>query len=451
MPKVGNNGRPPVDPLASRIRRLGELLALVTVVPLEWLREPSSGSGENVLKPVECRSYVKLVESWEEALEWSPGLDKALSVMLASITSTKSVGEQLWIKLLGPASCGKSTLSESVSVARKYVYPKDTFTGLTSGYQTDADGSENLSLADKLKNKTLIITDGDTLLQLPNLGQVLSQLRAFYSRNIRSQYKNKMSHDHEGISTTIIICGTNSLKKLDTSELGERFLDCVIMDRIDEDLEEDVLWRVADRADENMGIEADGKVENQYEPELVTAMQLTGGYVEYLRENATELLKGVTISRKYKKSCIRLGQFIAYMRARPAGRGQEKSEREFGARLVNQLVRLAKCLAVVLNKSEVDDKVINRVREVSLDTARGQTLEMAAHLYDMNKTGSEVIGVALAISRGPASTAKLLWFLREIGVVDRSRKKTKGVTQTWKWRLTDTLYKLYEEVLGDDE
>ncbi len=434
--------------LGERLERLTEILGMVHPIPEEWRQEAAKASKRRSplleLECKECTTYKGLIIAWRRALKWTPGLDHALACMLASISSVKSVGDQLWIKVIAPASSGKTILSEALSISREYVIAKDTFTGLTSGYQADKDGDENYSLVPKLDGKTLIINDGDTLLQLPNLGQVLSQLRAFYGRNLRSQYKNKMSKDFEGISTTIIICGTSSLRALDTSELGQRTLDCVIMESIDDNLEDEVLWRVAQRAVKNLSVEVDGKPETRYEPELAEAMQLTGGYVNWLRENASDILSAIEIPEWAMRQCQYLGKFVAHMRARPSLKQEEIAEREFGARLVSQHIRLAGCLALVMNRKNVDAAVMRRVRQVALDTSRGLTLQILKAIYE-SEDGVTVGGLGMKIGQTRDKTKALLRFLFKIEIVEQ-----KKVEKQMKWILTDRMSVIYENVLGDE-
>ncbi len=437
--------------LAARVEACEGLLSKLYPVPEEWLngrRRASKGSdGAVALEPAKCCEYRKLRMAWRKALKWTPGLDHALTIMLASVASTKSMGDQLWIKVIGPASCGKSTLCEALNVAQDYVISKDTFTGLSSGYQTDDAGSENLSLVTKIKDKTLIINDGDTLLQLPNLPAVISQLRAFYGRNLRTAYKNKMSMDHEGYNTTIILCGTSSLRKLDQSELGERFLDVVIMEKIDEELEDEILLRVAYRADRNVGQEMGDDLESQQEPAMIEAMALTGGYVEWLRKSAGQKIDRIENPDWAVRKCTRLAKFIACMRARPSMHQEETAEREFGSRLTSQLVRLAKCLALVLNRDSVDKTVMARVQQVTLDTGRGKTLALTAHLYDADEDGMEHKSLSLATSMSEQRTRSLLRFLRAIDVTEVFRKKGASKLQgTLRWRLTERMTRLYREV-----
>lgn len=396
-----------------------------------------------------CESFAELIKTWRKAMKWTDGLEHGLSCMLASITSTKSLGDQLWFRVISPASSGKSVLCEAISIAKEYVLAKSTLRGFHSGYD-DGSGDNHSPLAAML-NKTLVIKDGDTLLQAPNLPQILSEARDIYDRVSRSSYRTKQSKDWSGINLTIVLCGTNSLRTLDQSELGERFLTCQMMEGIDDDLEDDILWRVINKADRNLAVEADGKPESQQDAEMTEAMQLTGGYVCYLRQNAQDLLSQVDSSDEARRYVTRLGKFVAYMRARPSVRQDEIAEREFAARLVSQHWRVAKCLAVVYNKREVDSQVMAQTKRVAMDTARGLTLDIVRHLHSCGEDGSEKRAVAVQTARTDDQTGAMLRFLRKIEVVEPFEVKRTGMSKAPRWRLAPKIDKLYREVVGGGE
>jgi len=458
--------RPPITDkttinVAGRIRNLEALLVLTKEVPKSWKAVKAHSNGQATtngdtpvnltggdMDPLPCTSYKVLINAWRRALRWTDGLDRALSVMLASITSTKSVGDQLWIKIIGPAACGKSTLCEAVSVNKDYVLAKSTIRGFHSGWRETGEDSEDNSLVAMVAGKTLVTKDGDTLLQSPNLSQILAEARDLYDSTSRTHYRNTMSKDYSGIRMTWLLCGTSSLRSIDESELGERFLDCVIMDGIDDALEDEVLWRVANRADRNLAIEADGGPESHYEPELATAMRLTGGYVTHLRTNAKTLLGSITSPTWVLRRCTQLGKFVAFMRARPSLRQEETAEREFAARLVSQHIRLAKCLAAVMNRSEVDRSVMERVTKVCLDTARGQTMLIAQQLHTAGTTkGAALRAIALATNTPENKTRELLRFLQRIDAVESFSTGTGIGGNKARWRLTAKLQTLYTTVL----
>lgn len=452
MPTPPTAGVPVLTDLAGRVTHLAGLLGMVAPVPEPWLNGATSGpmvADPNAsLDCLECTDYRTLVLAWRKAMKWTEGLDRALSVMLASVLSTKSVGDQLWVKILGPPSCGKSTLCEAISVARDYVLAKSTVRGFHSGYKSD-DGSD-VSLISQINGKTLVTKDGDTLLQSPNLGQILSEARDVYDGTSRTSYRNDQSREYMGVKMTWLLCGTNSLREIDTSELGQRFLDCIIMEGIDPDLEDEINKRVAHRAARNLAIESNNEVSTNYEPELLLAMRLTGGYVNYLRENANELLSQVVYPSKYLDRCGALGTFVAHARARPGKEG-ENVDREFSPRLTSQHVRLMGCLTVVMNKTTVDEEVMRRVVKVSCDTAQGPSLTIMHHLMK-SPYGMATGPLAMLCNQTEDKTRKLVRYLRHINAVELSTVPApNGVkSNQQRWQLTPRMARLYKALIDAD-
>jgi len=435
--------------LSGRARALTSVLERIEPVKDDWIstaKNSKTKPGTVEIELLPCQKWVALINAWRKPMKWTDGLNRALAAMLASVVSTKTLGDQLWLKIIGPASCGKSTLCEAISTNKKYIVAKSTIRGFHSGFKTDGAGEEDNSLIAQLYDKTLITKDGDTLLQSPNLGQILAEARDIYDCTSRTHYRNKTSRSYEGVRMTWLLCGTSSLRSIDTSELGERFLDCVIMDGIDSDLEEDILWRVANRADRSTNYEANGKPESNQDPEMSKAMQLTGGYVSYLRENAKDLLEKVVTGKQSLRKIMKFGKFVAYLRARPSMRQEENAEREFAARLVSQHVKLAKCLAVVLNKETLDKEVLAMVRAISIDTARGRTLDILREMRKERAKGLPVKSISIRINEAENSVRKLLRFMQKIGIVERVEEtthRTRGVRAVTHWRMTEEMYDLY--------
>lgn len=444
----------------ARIRQLdANIYSRISPVPAEWLAAPKGsrgGKGKDGEKEsmvlLECESYAKLIQSWRKAMKWTDGLDHALGTMLAVVSSTKQLGDQLWIKVIGPPSCGKSTLCEAISTAKDYIYSKSTIRGFHSG--VDDGSGEDYSPLLEMAGKTFVQKDGDTLLQAPNLSQILSEARDVYDTVSRSSYRTrKGGSDHSGIRITWILCGTSSLRQLDESELGARFLDCVIMEGIDTDLEDEILLRTVYKAKSAVAIEADGKPETHQEPRMTEAMKLTGGYVCWLRENAAKLLPQVEVSDANQLRIAKYGKFVAYFRARPSKRQEETAEREMAARLVSQHMRLAMCLAVVMNKKNVDAEIIKRVRRIALDTGRGVTLRIANVLYAHQEEGCEIKYIADKTGQREEDTRKLMRYLKQIGVaelfipeVQANPDNKKKLSPRPRWRMTSPLVRLYRDV-----
>jgi hypothetical protein len=438
------------DDPAGRVAALQGLLNIVKAAPPEWLEEAKERQCRE-LKPLPCTDYNVLVNAWKKTMKWTEGLDRALACMLATITSTKVVGDQLWMRIISPPSSGKSVLCEALSVARKHVRALSTLRGFHSGYKTDADGSEDVSLIEQLRDKTLIVKDGDTLLRSPNRDQILSEARDLYDRVSRAHYRNNLARAYEGVNITFLLCGTPLLSQLDSSELGERFLDCRIVHTMDPELEDDIGWRVALGSDANMSYESNGRADEQHAPERTEAMRLTGGFVEYLRTNALSRLRQTTTPDWALRACQQYGTFVSHMRSRPVvdrSRTDTSGEpqRELSFRLISQLVRLARCLAVVLGKSTVDQEVMTRVRAVVLDTAHGNTLDVTRHLRARGDRGLEVRGIAALMMYTEQRTKDFVRFLWKVGIIEPVMKGP--ITVHSRWRLTSRVSRLWDEVMG---
>lgn len=438
--------------MKDRGQGLSRLLSLISPIPQLWLEEIKDNV-ENACKPVHCTDWKVLVNAWKLAMRWVPGLDYGLSFAMAIAASTELAGDQIWGKMIGPPSTGKSTLCEALSVSKRYVYASSTFRGFYSGYKTDKEGLVDHSTITKIKNKTLVIKDGDTLLTNKNRDMILSQARDLYDRVSRADYSNALNRKYEGYNVTLLLCGTSSLRELDTSELGQRCIDCVIMDDIDEDLELSINRRKQNQIRHmfthlNNGASTGRDGETQ---EMMNAKSLTAGYLEYLRNNIRELGQNVAagMSDKAMDDCNNFGMFIAYFRSRPPRKQDEdKKTRELSTRLVSQLTKMAYLMAVVMGKKEVDGEVMQRIHKITLDTARGNTLNITRHIVSHKETGLEWRGVAGLTGLTDDRTRDLLRFLKTIGVLETFKPQlARGVIGISRYRMTDKIRRIYNSVM----
>lgn len=379
------------------MKRIHSLLAKFKPVPPSWFegsKAKSVAHSQPTVPPAECKSYADLVDVWKDtrnepngkpgALFWTDSIDVTFSTMLAVAASTKLQGAQLFLRVLGPPGTVKTTLCEALSANKSYTFPMSQMTGFHSGQ----DGNELFQLID---GKTVIINEGDMLLHAANRDATLAQIRDMWSGKIRAHYRNGVSYALEGLRATFIIAGTATLRKLNRSAAGDRFLDSVVYERVNkgsaDKQEMDLLNRVALMALTRCGAESDGTPESQDDPLKVRAVQKTVGFLSYLREtaplHASELIKE-TQSRiianrppGWAISCIQLAQLVAYMRARPDEKSEsDETEVELASRLTEQFIRLAICQSIVMGRS-VDDEVMRRVARVARDTCWGRTFKIA--------------------------------------------------------------------------
>lgn len=432
----------------ARVVLLSSLLPRLVLTPPEWKAENEDE------KPLPCKSWRVLMTSWRKSMKMTEGLDRAIAFSLAVAMSTEIPGEQLWGKLVGPPSSGKSTICEALSVARKYVKALSNFRGFHSGFKSDREGKEDNSLIPMIQGKTLIVKDGDTLLRQPNLPQILAEARDIYDRVSRSTYRNQLNREYTGINMTWLLCGTSSLRELDSSELGQRFLDCVIMNSISEEMEREVAGRKANQmrlmmASLGNGVKAGGR--DGESPEMITTKRLTGGYLAHLRDGAEQLLRDVTMDDETAALCESLGTFVAYMRARPSKTQDEEINREFSPRLVSQFVKLAYCLSAVTQEKSVNASVVSRLRAVALDTARGKTFDMVGSIFRSGEEGLEQRGVGLMSNMTEEKAGTFIRFLRSIGAVEVFRVQlTSGLKSNPRYRLARRMKELYVAVTGEE-
>lgn len=433
-----------------RARRLETLVGMVGQVPEEWTVQGSPGAVSH-LDPVPCASWKEVVNAWRKAMDWTPELEHILSVALASVVSTETKGEPIWVLVLAPPSSGKTTVLDAIAVASEFVVKKSELNRMYSGYKADKAGAEDFSIVPQIDNRTLMIMDGDSILKNPSRGQILAQIRALYDGFGNSHYNNGTSRSYV-CRFTLVIAGTASMLEMDASEVGARFVNCCFDSTSDPDLESRVNERVFWREIRNSDLLVNGRAESRVDEDMATAKQLTGGYVQHLRRNAAELIGGVVVDPDRDAGAARsvkaLGELVAFMRARQPKFQDEVAEREFSARLVGQFARLAKCLAAVMGKRRIDADVLARVRRVAFDTARGRTLDLTGFLTEQGDAGGTVAGLSVRMGESEEKTRARLTFLKRIGVVRLVAPESDpvtGIKPRAKWHLTERIKHLYQE------
>lgn len=436
--------------IKNRTHALTTLLSRLRPADPSWIVKESSSSE---LRPTKCTSWTELEQAWRLAVNFHESMDRALSIELASILSTYTMGDPIWLKIVGSPSCGKTTLAEALAVAQKYVKSVSHLgNSLFSGYKTDKEGAEDHSLIAKIDKKTLVVKDGSTLQKMPGLDKILSQLRDLYDCVTRAHYGNALERNYENVRCTVHINGTDSLRELDDTCLGARFID-VVFSKIDDNLEWAIASRVYDNVMQNAGTLINGRADSRKSKELVRAMKLTGGYIEYLCENAERLIQAVKVPEDLKDKIIRLGLFVEHLRARPPSNQTEIEEgRQLVARLVGQFARLAKHLAAAMSKKEIDAEVWRRVRQTGLDTARGKTFEVCKHLHANRIKGVSVGSLTVHLSscsgfagQGEDRVRAYLSFLKKIQVANFEVSKSRRIT----WKLTAKMAELWKKVVEE--
>lgn len=435
MPKpIGRKRRRPLRRVGST--RLTQLLDKFQPAPEDWLIPLSDVEG---LDPVECHDFDMLRYAWKRAMRWTGQLDNALWISLAAITSTDRAGDQLWFRMIANPGSGKTRICDALCVNKDWCHSLGQSKGFYSGWK--GEGDEDYSLLSRINNKTLVTPEGDELLSSPMLSEILGQGRRIYDGTASASYRNrKEDRKYSGLRMTWILAGTSSLRKLNRSNLGDRFIDYVL-DKPNRTVQQHILDRVAQTAIQNLGLKSDGKPETQLSPEMTNAYQLTGGMVGHLRQDCHELMARLDFPAEYALRCTKFGMFTGSLRARPPEDKEDSVDEdpvELPTRLTSQYIRLSGALSVVAGKDRVDEEVMSVVSKVAHDTCRGNTLSVLKHIVEYGP--STVKAMSKRLGRTDVTILKNLHFMKEIDLVKRDEGNTakSGITGSVsnRWKLT---------------
>lgn len=407
---------------------LGELMSRLEICPPDWFDGIEVQSDTPAIQIIECKDYAKLVELWSQVVHWTGGMEVAFSSMLGVVASTQQIGAQLWLRVMGEAGSTKSTLCEGLTACTQYVEEMGMQTGLHSG-------QSGKNLWDDINGKTVVINEGDMLVNSPNLHSTLAQMRDSWGGTVTAQYRNGVKYKKKGQRTTWIIAGTATLRMLNKSVAGDRFLDVKIFERpkgVISAGEMKMLETAVEMELNAVNYESNGSVETQDDSAKMLAIQHTAGFVKYLREEGIKKMDQVTVNEQARKDFIVLARLISKMRYRPHSHNEEEDESgyEVATRLARQITRLTKCLCIVLNK-QIDSDIMRRIAIITRDTCHGMTFKVAQALL-----GQAMDRRALSVKTGLSEhkVGKALSILSDIDCVqpDISNGQNRA-----RWRLTN--------------
>lgn len=317
---------------------------------------------ETVHEDSSCDTFDKLLLLFKDVWHTTQDMEQGLALVLASIYSVRLNSEQLWIRLIGPPGSGKTTIAKTVSGSDQVVL-KSTFTGLFSGYSDDT--GEDAGLIPEIKGRTLIVKDADALLRQGNVEKIFSELRDFYDKDSSVSYRNKVKWDYRNVKCTMVLCGTNVLRRADSSFLGERFLDFEL--RLTEDDREKVTEKALEVSRRSM------MAESSITPEI-PVLAGAKGFINHLLNRQLQTY----VDPKTDRYMSVLADLCSKMRTKVDrdnfGRGEVTFQPvpESPTRLVQQFNKLCTVLPVVFGSTHVDErthKILFKVVRDIIDTS----------------------------------------------------------------------------------
>lgn len=433
-------------------------------VPVTGYHRNSNGNGYyHSTESLPCDSWAKCARAWDAgqggALLWRRDLSDALAVMLAVCASTKQSGNQLFLDLIGSPGSAKTTLCRGLLVSHHCIHLENV-SKLVSGFRKKDDPEKDCSFIARANNKTWVTCEFDTLGTSPQYHELMGKARRIFDGETSTTYGNRdEDRVYQALRTPWIRAGTPKMMDHDQSQLGDRFVRFILSDPPGQ--ERRAIALAAMRSERAAMVDvANATAGSLVDAKTRLAHALTGGYVDWLRSHVEDELVRVDIPDAAEEHFIDLAELSADLRARPGDDKHKielRSSKELPTRLARQNIRLACCLAVVLNKRVVDAEVVRIVRHVALDTAHGHSLDVVRWLCTPNPRGGgrtyqETGGLAtetLAFWLGTTAerALKLCMFLQrpEIAVLDWSRA---GQSSGGGWVLTDRVLDLYLRVVG---
>jgi len=314
----------------------------------------STPSKSEIIPDPTCESFEDLCDACKEIYYFTDDMRHLLHLLITSLYSLKVEGEQLWIRVIGPPGSSKTTIAK-IAGASDLAVMRSTFTGILSGWKDD--DPNDASLIPMITGKALIVKDGDALLQLPNVKQILSQLRDFYDKFISATYLNRVSYEYENIRSAFIFCGTHALRNMDNAALGERFLDYEL--RVTNNDRAEITAAAIKTQEE----EAEFGVSK--EPSIAAKAK---NFIDNILLNQ----EGTAKLHKDDRDAITVfGNIIAYMRAKvERNRNGEllyPPSPEVPSRISKQIVKLYQCAPLILGKKEPDTSTYNLARHITGD------------------------------------------------------------------------------------
>lgn len=371
------------------------------------------------------KEYSDLLHKWFYFTD-----DEIIDIQLATLIGEKIGGDPLWLFLIAPPGALKTETLRSFSLSEEF-YPLSDLTSKTfiSGLMI-GNGAKRRKIKDllpQLDGKVLIFKDFTTILEKSRdeRAEIFAQLREIYD----GSFAKKVGTIDDAIrydSRFGLIAGVTPVIdkywKL-MQQLGERFLKV----RWEEDLD-----KTTKKARENEGKEKEMREEIN---------EVAMGFITNLDFSKIPKVD----DSKFGEELDKIAKFVAITRT-PITIQDSRTNFYFDyipiperpTRLVKQLKKLCKALALIRSKDEIDIEEIETIRRVAKDTVpqdRLKILETIGELSKINPNGCSRSNLIHNIKIPESSIMRAIEQLKMLDLV-----KTKIVEKQNQYNSNTTLF-----------
>lgn len=358
----------------------------------------------------------------------------ALLVTLATTISVKIPGDSVWLFLVGPPGAGKTLFINSYTkcVDNAVFLSKLSAQSLVSGYRT-GDGSDP-SLLPTLDGKCLFVKDYTAIKSMPISVQeeLYGLLRDCYDKSVRIVFGNGETREYTDLNFSMVAGVTDVIHGDNRATLGERFLKFELLTD-NYDPEEQIRSAIGNVIDLIQGEEL---VQDSIEAFLTHKLE------------SINLDKLPTVPEWVQDRLVAITQIAAYLRAVVHRQQRDLIYRprpEIGTRLSKQLVKLGRCLCIILGKSTIDKDVYRLIEKVAFDTVVGWSLEIVRFLTTFLQKGTTSQEIANALQISKSFVSKKLNDLQELRIVEHFTAPQKGKGHpTYLWKMNEEFLSLWK-------
>ena len=353
----------------------------------------------------EIYSFQDYMKEIRRHLYISRETERAFIAVLAVAATINVDGEMLWVFLVGPPSCGKTTLIESfggTNESFEYV-SKLTSEALISGSRTE-DGSDASNLP-SFNNKGVFIKDFTVCLSMPRDVQhkLYGLMRDIYDGTVKIMFGNGLVKEYHGINFNLVAGVTDAIHSHNDAELGERFLR---IDYLGHNYKEDA---ILDKALDNVGKRKDNK------GKLTNA---TLGFMKHIFKKYADAPPPV-LTPKTKYLIKSYAKLVARVRTKPKSDRNEgliyKPRPEIATRLALQLTKELIGITRILGQDEVTTEALSILKKVTLDSCYGFVFDVLNHIYKNPKIRKQDLAIDLNLP--PSRINRIITDLKSVKLI----------------------------------